>query len=280
MRRALLAAAAVLLVLGLSIPAPPAEAAVVKCKSASGQITYTQNVCPPGSTPQDLPEGVPADADSGSASGPIQLKPLSSRAAVFKAWADSCMSRSKEQCGQYREMEKFCRVEANWGTNDCKAIREVNEHIRAELRNISLRAEQRMREECAEGKDKSCVMATCGLSRLVLHGSTSDLKNCSRVQNFPSGSKWAQIAEGGMSFVAGVQGRQLSIICFDFVDVRNEIGSVVRMRPAVNVTRYPQGATTMYHAGADQTFSTLDAAAIAECAEGAEKLRKSGVRGM
>jgi hypothetical protein len=65
------------------------HAQIVKCKSSSGQVNYTQGRCPAGTEPMDLPAGVAADA-VGTSAGSSDPPPLTGRAAELQSLSDSC----------------------------------------------------------------------------------------------------------------------------------------------------------------------------------------------
>ena len=131
-----------------------AQAQIVKCKDASGQITYTSNECPPGTHPLDLPDGVSGDA--GSSFHPDRnSKPLSPRAAELKKNLDSCKFRGSEAaCSEYREVEKFCADRSHWQSADCVALREVTADFLSRMDKGAEKFRVDDRKKCSEDQDK------------------------------------------------------------------------------------------------------------------------------
>lgn len=82
--RAGFAGGVALLLIGL-LPAPSASAEVLRCTSASGQVSYTDQSCPPGtrrSTPVDLPpppppgSTMPTETPTPATAAPVPTGPI------------------------------------------------------------------------------------------------------------------------------------------------------------------------------------------------------------
>jgi hypothetical protein len=260
--------------LGLLYATSSSAAEVVKCKSSSGQITYTQSACPPGTSPLDLPDTVPADTGSSSftRSSPRTLSP---RGAEMKRLSDSCIRPRSAECGQFQEMQRFCARQENWPTADCKALREANQQELEHLTELGNSFRERDEQRCREGDEKAC-RAACSIG---MDTPPERIKTCARRLNHEVGRTWAQQGGGGKSYVGRIEGESLSIVCFAMVEFRNPVGMMVSMHPFTSVTRYqPPGSAAMGYRLDQREFSTLDEAAVAGCEQSAAKIRASGSR--
>jgi len=256
----------------LLLGAHEADAEILKCKAASGQITYTQGSCPPGTSPLELPEGV--SPDTGSSFKPGSPRPLSPRAAVLKKKFESCGFGSSSECAEYNQLGEFCSKSANWETADCAALREVNSDFVDSMDRLGNRLNEGERSKCYEDNDKkACDRLMCPIT-LMMEGSDSQVRACSRHRGFPSTSTWAQWSERIYDYNGMWTGEYL---CLKFVETRNPIGQHISMRPTVVVKDEMKGGARVpgYSVSSisRETFQTKEAAVVAGCKAQAEKIR-------
>jgi hypothetical protein len=254
--------------------ADEAAAEILKCKAASGQITYTQGSCPPGTAPLELPEGVSNDPGSSFKRNSGSSRPLSPRAAQLKKQFEACGFGSDAKCAEFTELSKFCTQRANWETADCAAVREVNADFVGSLDRLGDRLNERERQKCREDNDKkACDGLACPLS-MMMEGSDSQVRACSRHRGLPSTSTWAQISERTYDYNGMWTGEYL---CLKFVETRNPIGQAISLRPSVQVKDEMKGGERLpgYSVSSirRETFPTKEAAVAAGCKAQSEKFR-------
>lgn len=248
-----------------------ADAQIVKCKSSSGQVTYTQGRCPDGTAPLDLPAGVAADAVGTSLRGSKPAE-LTGRAAELDGLSDRCPGSSAE-CRQYEAVERLCSAQANWQTGDCVALRRQKQHTLDSLGNLADTYKQATRVQCQRGNKKACIKDACP-SELYTDATEARVRNCSRVLGYPSGDNWAQYDRQ-----TGPGGELYQFFCLTAVTTRTEIGSEVTMRATVQVTRHIDSNRYSASELRDREFDTVDQAASAGCeAKVAAYVKKSGGR--
>jgi hypothetical protein len=261
--------------------ADEAAAEILKCKAASGQITYTQGSCPPGTTPLELPDSVSSDTGSSFARNGGSSRPLSPRAAALKKSFEACgFSAGNGKCAEFTELSKFCTDRAHWDTADCAAVREVNESFVADMGRLSDRFDESTRRKCREDNDKkACDQLACPIS-MMMEGSDSQVRACSRSRGFPSTNVWAQISERTYDYNGMWTGEYL---CLKFVDTFNPIGQRISIRPAVMVSDEMKGGERVpgYSTSAvrRETFPTKEAAVAAGCKAQSEKLQNRDKKG-
>ncbi len=203
--------------------AGPSAAQIVKCKSTSGQITYTQNTCPTGTAPLELSENIAAESGrTPSRSSP--LGQLSARATALKQSSDACIRPSSAACAEYLKMQGFCGNRENCGI---RAIaRRFAKSWRTSLRQPGKsvrRSVKRDEDRCGAGDQGRVARAACNPS-MLFDGTAEDLKKCARSRNFATGRTWAQFESGGKSYVDRIEGEGLSIACFERVEFRTLSG--------------------------------------------------------
>jgi hypothetical protein len=258
--------------------ADEAAAEILKCKAPSGQITYTQGSCPAGTTPLELPESVSSDTGSSFRRNSGSSRPLSPRAAALKKQFEACGFGSRGgQCAEFTELSKFCTDRAHWETADCAAVREVNADFVSQMGNVSDRFDERERRKCREDNDKqACDRLACPVS-MMMEGSDSQVRACSRSRGFPSTNTWAQISERVYDYNGMWTGEYL---CLKFVETRNPIGQSISLRPTVRVSDEMKGGERLPGYSASgvrrETFATKEAAVVAGCKAQSEKIQNWG----
>lgn len=254
-----------------------AQAGIVKCKDSSGQITYTDNRCPPGTHPVDMPET--ASSETAASIKPDQhVRPLSPRASELKKKKDSCSWRRKVgTCSEYQELERFCTNRANWDASDCVALREIHASLAGDLDRAIARYDEADRKKCSEERDQeACESVACPAS-LMTEGTDSQVRACSRFKKLPSTSTWAQVRE---KFEGDDKRWVGDYYCLGrMVEMPNSIGQTAMMRPMVRLREkrkagepQPLYRVTSIH---DETFATREEAIAAGCAAEAKKMRSA-----
>jgi hypothetical protein len=235
--------------------AHPAEATVIKCKSPSGEITYTQGSCPAGTSPAELPEGVSANADSHGRSA------LSPRAQELE----------RMDIHEFGRIHRQCMDEQYWKTPDCVALREfwASRKTRADKQAEVTQANDS--SQCQAGDQTACVASVCRQHKpsAVLKpytpyvGADADVRACSSALGLPSSTQWAQIAEVG---------DRAEFVCLRKLDMVGLQGAAVQMRAAFSVDRSnaaggkaADGFTTPVFR--NQVFPTISAAVNQSCKE-------------
>lgn len=108
----------------------------------------------------------------------------------------------------------------------------------------------------------------------LVDGTPEELKACARSTDFPTGRTWAQVDDGGKGYVDGVEGKQLTIVCFPLVEFRNPIGTQLVWHPTTVVTAYTmRGSSAKSYQVERKDYSTLEEAAATGCAESAAKMK-------
>jgi hypothetical protein len=244
----------------LCLASLPAQSGIVKCKSSSGEITYTQNTCPPGTSPLDLPEGVTPDTGS-SLRGATRMRKLSPEAEAV----------SKLPMREYGALYRKCLDRSNWALPDCGALREEMAAKSEYSESRSIEDSNKSRAICSKGNREFCVDAACEhyvfvgnqVDPLTSHlGTDNDVRACSRALNLPSTTEWAQV----VSTDAGAGGRfSAGFVCLHKFEFLNGLGQRMERRSTVKVVAVEGGYrfTTLK----SPVFKTVAEAATEGCRE-------------
>ena len=248
----------VCLALALSLDAP---AGVVKCKGADGAITYTQNMCPPGTAPVNLDENI----SSGSTSSPSSsAKPLSAPAMVFKSQMERCLKNDADEACQTLDITaRLCRNKSEWQTSVCVAFREAGEASRDQVMLTDDKSMRALRSACAQGHSGACTEVVCA-PNVFEEGSDDDVRACASKKQFPSSSQWVQLGDYRSSGFS-----TYTFLCMKKLDRVNSFGVARQYRPRVSViSKVPPGGLSAEYRAAnlpDEPFATAGQAAVAGC---------------
>ena len=215
----------------LLFAAGDARAAIQKCKSESGEVTYTQHTCPPGTTSVELPDSVPENTGSS-----FRSSTTNPRYAKRSSWLDEMDNRDLQML--YRE----CTGDRARRLTNCASINEIWAERTALLdrRTAELAAEKKAL--CDAGDKTACDNFSCiqykpsALAKpyIPYAGNDNEVRNCSRDRRFPSSPQWAQIFETAEQGV---------FVCLPRLEIRNEIGELMSFRAVLRVgpNRSPSG---------------------------------------
>jgi hypothetical protein len=251
----------------LLLGAGDAAAQILKCKEASGQVVYTQNSCPPGTQPLDLPEGVTSDPGSSFSPGSNPTRPLSPRGQQLQKKFQACMSSTSADCQEFQQLGQFCMQRANWDTADCAAMREVNSNFVNEMDRIGNNFKQRARENCSrDGDKKACDQVKCPLDMLMMEGTDAQVRACSKYRSLPSTATWAQVGESKPDLGAW----EGEYVCLRLVHTQNPLGQNIAIRPFVNVNAVMDGGQLQGYKVRTKPriktlFATREEAVVAGC---------------
>ena len=92
----------------LLLVAGNAHAAIQKCKSESGEITYTQIACPPGTTAVELPDSVPENTGSSFRSSATNSRYPQTRNTWLEKMENRDLQLLYRECTNYRCREYSC----------------------------------------------------------------------------------------------------------------------------------------------------------------------------
>jgi hypothetical protein len=254
---------AVLLLAG----SPPVTAAgVVKCKGADGTVTYTQNACPAGTKPMDIPPAyAPEAATPNTAKGR-----LSTQGMYFQTQIERCLASSgDEACRMLDATAEICRNKAEWRNPNCLAFKEAAEATRDQIEMTDDRSMRALRAGCSVGHEPACVEVACP-PNVFQRGQEVDVRACAHRRKFPSSSKWVQLSEQRSKDFSSY-----SFLCMQRLDGVNSFGVERQYRPTISVVgkTMPGDISTTYRAGnlPDESFSTAGEAAVAGCKAQIEK---------
>lgn len=213
------------------LTAGEARAAIQKCKSASGEVTYTQHDCPPGTTPVALPDSVPDNTRSSFRSSTANSR-YSSRA----PWLEKLSMRELQMLHRECALDRLRRLTL------CAPINEAWSERTALLDRRAAELREERNAQCAAGDQAACENFTCSqvkpsaLTRpyMIYAGTDAEVRECSRDRRFPSSPQWAQLSE---TAEAGV------FVCLPRLDLRNEHGELMAFRAVLMVgpQRSPSG---------------------------------------
>lgn len=249
----------------LNLLSAPAGAAVIKCKAKDGSITYTQTVCPPGTTNADFPEEADPNrmlgGGSSGSSGASGGRPSSPQAVMFMNSAVSCVEHENQNaCTVIDEAVTICEPQKNWGSQTCIALREGLQAARSNQYMTDERSKQRLRQICAKGGELACALNECPLDMFV-KGSDEQVRACAARASMPVSGSWVKMSGGGNG--AG------SYVCLRKVERVTSIGERLSSRVTINVVSFSPGpgAPTQFTASSlpDERFATSNAAANAGC---------------
>ena len=252
----------------LLIFAADASAEIFKCKDANGQIVYTQNACPPGAEPQELPVGIPRDTGSSFQAGEPPERRLSLKAQALKEKFDACRTPSSAECQEFAQLSYFCKRRTNWGMPECEVMNEFNAAVSNKSGRLYGRSNDWDRERCREtGDQRACESAKCPNS-MMLDGTDAEVRACSRFRSLPNTEAWAQISGGVERNARAWQGEYL---CLDEKHTQSPLGETTAMRPVIkiqDVRKVETQAPTYKIIGKpelDRYFSSREAAVEAAC---------------
>ena len=156
-------------------------------------------------------------------------------------------------------------------------LREIYASVAGDVDRAIAKYDEADRKKCSEEHDqKACESVACPLS-LMMEGTDSQVRACSRFKKLPSTSTWAQVREkfegGGKTWVG-------DYYCLGrMVEVPDSVGQTAMMRPMVRLREkrkagdpQPRYRVTSIH---DETFATREDAIVAGCAAEAKKMRSA-----
>jgi hypothetical protein len=270
-----------LLTIVLLLGAAGASAEISKCRDANGQIVYTQNACPPGTEPLELPVGVPREAGNSfpGADEPPERR-MSLKAQALKQKYDACIVPSSAECQEFAQLAHFCEGRANWGLPECEGMNEykaVFASRRGRRYGDSLSWE---REKCREtGDPRACERVKCPTG-MMLEGTDAEVRACSRFRSLPNTDTWAQISHGS-TYRNGKAKWEGEFLCLEESTSKSWNGETSSMRAVIkvqDVSKAPTEAPAFRIIGKpeiDRYFQTREAAVEAACKASADWWKKA-----
>jgi hypothetical protein len=163
---------------------PQAHAQVVKCRSDSGHVTYTEERCPAGSAQEDLPVNLPPAVAGESA-------PRASDPELEKYLAECLESAGSLHCNAYEQMRVRCQRPAQPDRDQCRVFHEASARLRAQKAATRLEA---LKTQCATGKVSVCEELVCPAS-FDAEPDYQKVVACSQHRHLPTNARWSQVRE-------------------------------------------------------------------------------------
>jgi hypothetical protein len=235
----------------LLLAASGAHAEIVKCRNSGGQITYTQNSCPAGTSPVDLPDGVASDP-VGSFAKESSEPELSPRARAMEL-----------DPPQMERARQFCADGTQANHPDCAALREIGNQTQSFIESLDRRQRKAAGEECRAGDQQACEMLYCPPD-LGLNSTSDRVRACARWRKLPVTRDWAQVRQQG-------QGRtfEADFLCFTQATIQNAYAMSARFFQNVEVRPHTiegERIQSYRHSAGRGSFPTVADAATAGCA--------------
>ena len=243
----------------------PAQSGIVKCKSADGGITYTENTCPPGTAPADLPDGVSANSGSSLGNAP---KPVDSVQAAghLQAIRECLRSESDNSyaCQSVNNAVVHCAKPEARATENCAALRQAAAAARAEENLADPESKKRLRQICSEDGGAACTVLECPFNTFV-EGTDEQIRACSARLQLASSSTWVQLDKSHNGSYGSTK-----YICLKKFTRINSIGELRPYRQHITVvSMVPKQGMRAQHTPSNlpgEVFADKNAAATAGCA--------------
>ena len=249
----------------LAVIVTPAESAVVKCKSADGSTTYTENTCPPGTKPADLPEGISSYGGSSLNSTPQTVS--SPQAAAYQQAIEDCLKSDNDTsfaCQNLESMTRACKTPEAHATENCAALRQAAAAARAHMNLADPQSKKYLRQICGEDGGLACMVIECPFN-IFVEGTDEQVRACSARLQLPTSSSWVQWDKNHNGSYGTTR-----YICLKKFSRMNSIGEIRPYRQEITVvSMVPKQGMRAEHAAStlpNEVFADRNEAATAGCA--------------
>jgi hypothetical protein len=234
-----------------------ARADIVKCVDPQGKVSYTDRVCPAGTTEQNRTGQSAATPNSPS---PAERAP--------RRYDDATYRSPPASAEPSPPMQSRPRTEAR----ERPSPEEQERMMEAEIARMQERVESKRREaqaRCDKGDKKGCEDAVCG--RLAQpEAQPRHFRACSDAKGLKSGSGWAQMTALSSNRSDGSGTRRTQVTCL--TPEKLEIGEkTIEFHNSVHLYMDPRGGTrhgaNRFYADimGDESWASLEEAAEAVC---------------